>query len=61
MIRSMKNQQTQFTANMMMLGREVHHLIDLMLEVEHANMRQYDSAEWVKHLRNSLQKVHQVA
>ena len=61
MIRSMKNRQIQFTANMMMLGREVSCPIDLMLGVEHANMRQYDSAELVKHLRNSLQEVHQVA
>ena len=60
-IRSMKHRQTQFTANMMMLGREVRRPIDLMLGIEHANMRQNDPAEWVKNLRETLKQVHEVA
>ena len=57
----MKNRQTQFTANMMMLGREVRRPIDLMLGVEYANMRQNNPAEWVQKLRDTLRQVHEVA
>ena len=57
----MKNRQTQFTANMMMLGREVRRPIDLMLGIEYANMRQNDPAQWVHKLRETLKQVHEVA
>ena len=60
-IRCMKNRQTQFTANMMMLGREVRRPIDLMLGVEYTNMQQNNPAEWVQKLRDTLKQVHEVA
>ena len=57
----MKNWQTQFTAYMMMLGREVRRPIDLMLGIEYANMCQNDPAQWVQKLRETLKQVHEVA
>ena len=60
-IRCMKNRQTQFTANMMMLAREVRRPIDLMLGIEYANMCQNDPAQWVRKLRDTLKQVHEVA
>ena len=60
-IRAMKNRQTQFSANMLMLGWELCRPFDLMLGVEHANMRQNDPAQWVQILCEALKQVHEVA
>ena len=60
-IRAMKNRQTQFSANMLMLGRELRRPIDLMLGVEHAYMHQNDPAQWVQNLHEALKQVPEVA
>ena len=60
-ILAMKNRQTQFYANMLVLGRELRRPIDLMLGVEHANMCQNDPAQWVQNLCTALKQVHEVA
>ena len=60
-IRAMKNRQTQFSANMLMLGQELRRPIDLMLGVEYANMPQNDPAQWVQNLHEALKQVHEVA
>ena len=60
-VRATVNRQTGFSANMMMLGREVLQPIDLMLGTAERSARFQDSATYVKNLRTNLQTVHALA
>ena len=44
-----------------MICWELRRPIDLLLGVEHANMRQNDAAQWVQNLHEALKQVHEVA
>ena len=57
-IRASVNRTTGFTANRMMLGREVLEPIDLMLGTVDQHLRQETPVEYVKKLEDRLKRVH---
>ena len=61
-IRAVKNRSTGYTANMMMLGREVIQPIDLVFGASTRELSQGDDpVKYVGHLRETLQAVHTAA
>ncbi|CAC5383703.1 unnamed protein product [Mytilus coruscus] len=58
-IRATENRQTGFTPNVMMLGREVFHPIDLMLRTSRDTAK--DPPEYIKQLTETLYQVHELA
>ncbi|VDI09313.1 Hypothetical predicted protein [Mytilus galloprovincialis] len=58
-IRATENRQTGFTPNVMMLGREVFHPIDLMLGTSRDTAK--DPPEYIKQLKETLYEVHELA
>ncbi|MCG8048702.1 MAG: DDE-type integrase/transposase/recombinase, partial [Candidatus Thiodiazotropha endolucinida] len=58
-LHSMKNQSTGFSANMLMLGREIIQPIDLILGLSSATPR--DPPSWVDNLTRNLANVHKLA
>ena len=60
-IRASVNRTTGFTANRMMLGREVLEPIDLMLGTASQNLRQETPVEYVRKLEERLKRVHKQA
>ena len=60
-IRASVNRTTGFTANRMMLGREVLEPIDLMLGTVDQHLRQETPAEYVRKLEERLKRVHKQA
>ena len=58
-LHSMKNRSTGFSANMLMLGREVIQPIDLILGTPRATPQ--DPPTWVANLTSSLSSVHKLA
>lgn len=60
-MRATRNRQTGFTANMMMFGREVIKPMDVLLGTALANADKSDPAEYVTHLREALQRIHEEA
>ena len=60
-IRASVNRTTGFTANRMMLGREVLEPIDLMLGTVDQHLRQETPVEYVKKLEERLKRVHKQA
>ena len=60
-IRASVNRMTGFTANRMMLGREVLEPTDLMLGTVDQHLRQETPVEYVKKLEDRLKRVHKQA
>ena len=60
-IRASVNRTTGFTANRMMLGREVLEPIDLMLGTVDQHLRQETPVEYVRKLEERLKRVHKQA
>ena len=60
-IRSMVNRSTGFTANMLMLGREVQQPVDLLLGPSHPPQPLPSPPDYVQRLKASLAKVHLLA
>ena len=60
-IRASVHRTTGFTANRMMLGREVLEPIDMMLGTASQNLRQETPVEYVKKLEKRLKRVHKQA
>jgi len=60
-IRSCYNKHTGFSANMMMLGREVMQPVDLILGTATMNSEDKEPVGYVQELRETLQGVHQIA
>ena len=58
-LHSMKNKSTGFSANMMMLGREVCQPIDLILGLTRSTPR--DPPTWVANLLSNLSDIHKLA
>ena len=58
-LHSMKNKSTGFSANMLMLGREVIQPIDLILGLPRPSPQ--DPATWVAYLTSNLSKIHTLA
>ena len=59
-VRSSVNRHTGYTANMMMLGREVNTPADLMFTSDSPQLPQ-DPSDYVQQLRSTLQEVHSLA
>ena len=57
-LHSMKNKSTGFSANMLMLGREVIQPIDLMLGLNRHNAKHPPT--WVKNLSHNLSEAHKL-
>ena len=60
-IRATKNRQTGYTPNMLMHGREVSLPLDVMLGVAGENLVSREPHEYVKHLCETLPKLHELA
>jgi len=58
-IRATENRQTGYTANFMMLGREVSHPLDIMLGTTSSLHK--EPSEYIHTLQDTLQKTHQIA
>ena len=58
---SMEHRQTGFSANMLMLGREVLKPVDIVFDTASANIAQREPAEHVLKLRQALESVHNLA
>ena len=58
-LHSMKNKSTGFSANQLMLGREVIQPIDLILGISKPSPR--DPSNWVENLANNLSEIHKLA
>ena len=60
-MRATVNRHTGFTANKMMLGREVNKPGDLVFGVAHANRIQQTECEYVSKVEDVLRRVHATA
>ena len=60
-IRSMEHRSTGYSANMMMLGKEVFQPIDILMRTAGEHFRDENPAGYVKHLRQVLRDVHNLA
>ena len=60
-IRSMEHRATGYSANMMMLGIEVFQPIDILMRTAGEHFRDENPAGYVKHLRQVLRDVHNLA
>jgi hypothetical protein len=60
-IRAMEHRSTGYSANMMMLGTEVLQPIDILFRSAGEQFRNENPAEYVKHLRETLREVHELA
>ena len=58
-LHSMKNKSTGFSANQLMLGREVIQPIDLILGISKSAPQ--DPSNWVENLANNLSEIHRLA
>ncbi|VDI47035.1 Hypothetical predicted protein [Mytilus galloprovincialis] len=60
-VRATHNSQTGFSANMMMLGREVFQPIDVILGTSNWNVDRKEVQQYIKDLVENLNRVHDIA
>ena len=60
-IRSTQNRQTGFTPNFLMLGREIHQPIDLMLGTASVNSQEKDVPNYLLDLQNTMMETQNIA
>ncbi|VDI29490.1 Hypothetical predicted protein [Mytilus galloprovincialis] len=60
-VRATRNSQTGFSANMMMLGREVFQPIDVILSTSNWNADRKEVPQYIKDLVENLNRVHDIA
>ena len=60
-VRATRNSQTGFSANMMMLGREVFQPIDVILGTSNWNADRKEVPQYIKDLVENLNRVHDIA
>ncbi|CAC5408847.1 unnamed protein product [Mytilus coruscus] len=60
-VRARRNSQTGFSANMMMLGREIFQPLDVILGTSNWNADRKEVPQYIKDLVENLKKVHDIA